>query len=912
MPTILIGGYYGAGNIGDEAILEAMLNELRTQKPDGMDLSFIVLSWDPEKTSTEHDVRAILWNDIHALLDAVLKTDCIIVGGGGIFQDYWGFDPITYLRKTSRDISAFGSLPLLAKLLDIPCMIYAVGVGPFKSDVARDHTRLAFERCQVATVRDQESLEFLKQTGFDFNDPALPSVEIYPDPVFALATTTDDSEQVNHFLQQRNIDEGTPLLGISLRHWDIDKSPEEWLTPLASDLKAFLGSHPQVHGLLLPFQVLEATPFTNDVPVLKQLAEQLDLPGRLHLIDQSFAPRFAQALIARCEVIVGMRLHAVIAAINESKPVVALSYAPKVQSVMEYAGLNAFCNPDLTLSPGGLTGQLQTAWDQREALSREIKSAHHTLRDKAKGHARLALNLLINSKPGDHDFPQHFSLEQIRRLYEADQAYEHMRETLQTQIWELQEVETKLTAQSVNLNHQLAAVKAQREELLKENTLLKAILNEIQSTRVWKMGQRWYGLRDNTILKYPYYFAVITKREGLLTAIQMAKEGQLIPVKTEPVQTIAALDTVRSIVATINSRSYKGVFVLTSAFEFDELYNQRVINLSKYLAREGWGVVYAAWVWHDASEAPPGEVKENIFQIPSNIFLEGYEALRHLSAQQKIFTVEFPYPGFLEVALALRSSGFIIHYDIIDEWEEFHQVGQAEWFDQDAEQGLVVNANILSAVSEPLVEKFAHLRKDIHLIPNGFDPTILGDFQNIAQRNFQHDKINLGYFGHLTPSWFDWTFIKEILDLARGRKLDVKIHLIGYGQPDLRKTLGDDLDSIVFHGKIHPENLHTYAHDWDLAILPFKSTELSRAVDPIKIYEYLYFGLPVIVKGIPHLSSLNNVYVVSNAEEFMQTLQSIRDQKITQELPNLIYEHTWEKRFTQLIQILEGELWMSL
>src|SRR6266545_7125196 len=116
MPIVLIGGYYGAGNIGDEAILAAMLGDLRSQRPD---TSFIVTSWNPEKTRQELDVEAVYWKDISALLDAALRADLVILGGGGIFHDYWGINPETYLRRGFWDLTAFGSLPLLAKLLNI-------------------------------------------------------------------------------------------------------------------------------------------------------------------------------------------------------------------------------------------------------------------------------------------------------------------------------------------------------------------------------------------------------------------------------------------------------------------------------------------------------------------------------------------------------------------------------------------------------------------------------------------------------------------------------------------------------------------------------------------------------------------------------------------------------------------------
>lgn len=108
MPTLLIGGYYGAGNVGDEAILSTILHDLRGHDPD---LNFIVLSYNPEKTRSECAVESISWYDINAVLDAALRSDLIILGGGGIFHDYWGIDPDQYLRSGYWDITAFGSLP---------------------------------------------------------------------------------------------------------------------------------------------------------------------------------------------------------------------------------------------------------------------------------------------------------------------------------------------------------------------------------------------------------------------------------------------------------------------------------------------------------------------------------------------------------------------------------------------------------------------------------------------------------------------------------------------------------------------------------------------------------------------------------------------------------------------------------
>ena len=889
MKKILIGGYYGANNIGDEAILDSMLGGLRSLRND---LSFIVTSWKPEETSRQFNVDAIYWKDINALLDAGTQADMIILGGGGLFHDYWGFAPDTYLRRDFWDISAFGSLPLLAKLLEIPCMIYAVGVGPFQSELARQHTRLAFERCQVATLRDNESLEVLKQTGFKAGDKPGFTLEVLPDPVFSMTISREDEVEVARFLRERQIDEDAQLVCVVLRFWDLSAPLLDWLPYIAEGLNRFLAENSSAQVVLLPFQVLDATPHTNDAVVLKKLYEFMAESWRIHLIEEPVTPRFAQALIKRSSVVLGMRLHSLIMGINVGTPVVALSYAPKVLSVMKRAGLDEFCNATLTPNPEKLAAQLQKAWEKRDTLRRTLQPMQAQWNIEAQKHARLASELLEQSHRKPLQFGQQFALEQLRLLNQVDEA----RDRQDKEILALQSRLTELES-------------------------LKVRLNEIESTNFWKLARLYYHLMENTPVRYPYRFAVTLKRQGLRMAFLKTLDVLRTHSQTKNYSNYTIVDqqmdaptVVSKVQVELNARKLKGVFVVTSAFVFDELYNQRVINLSKYLAGNGWGVIYVAWSeTRGASPRMGQEVFKNILEIPSAMFLKGYETLQYIQASPRYFVIEFPHPEFMAAALRLRRYGYKVVYEIIDDWEEFQKVGQAIWFTKAIERALVVNANYLTAVSRPLVEKFAFMRKDIHLIPNGFDPSLLGKrYQNVARRNFKRQEVHLGYFGHLTDSWFDWDLLLEMLDIAKERGLDVHVDLIGYGEPHLEDRLANYRDRVFLHGKIAPAELYKFVRDWDIAMIPFKAGRLSEAVDPIKIYEYLYFGLPVIVTGIAHLKDLPGVSVATDADQFVETIDQLRTRKENPKRSPVLREFTWKRRFSKLLNILESKEWMSL
>src|SRR5947207_2183494 len=149
--TVLIAGGFGYGNTGDDAILTCMLNELR-ESIRGVRL--IALSANPGETQRRYDIEAVNWQDIPQIIKVAESSDLMILGGGGLFYDYWGVQPDTLLSSTHGEISFCAGYCLLATLLNMPLMIYAVGVGPLLTETGRSFTRFAFEQSSAATVRD--------------------------------------------------------------------------------------------------------------------------------------------------------------------------------------------------------------------------------------------------------------------------------------------------------------------------------------------------------------------------------------------------------------------------------------------------------------------------------------------------------------------------------------------------------------------------------------------------------------------------------------------------------------------------------------------------------------------------------------------------------------------------------------
>ena len=329
-PRILIAGYYGFGNTGDEAILAAMLRDLRSRRP-GLDC--VVVSGDPAETAARHGVRSLLWTDVPAILEAAEHCDLIVLGGGGVFHDYWGARGDTLLTRRHGGIPYYSGFPFLATLTERPCMLYAVGVGPLFSDEGKSLTRLAFEHADVATVRDPESRDLLVNIGVPAG-----RIRLTADPAFGLSAEPGTVPEA--VLDARRRQKG-PVVGVCLRNWDVDVWPEAWQPQVAAALDEFIETR-DGSLVFVPFQARADDPLTDDLTVAEAVVGRMRRASAAQILRAPCGADEIAGVLAHCDLVVGMRLHALIFAVSAGVPAVGLVYDPKVANLMARVGLGAY------------------------------------------------------------------------------------------------------------------------------------------------------------------------------------------------------------------------------------------------------------------------------------------------------------------------------------------------------------------------------------------------------------------------------------------------------------------------------------------------------------------------------------------------------------------------------------------
>ena len=124
MSNVVISGYYGSRNAGDEAMLAAMVEVLSDLNPK---VNITVISASPEDTRQRHGVNAVGWLDLRGIFAAVRRADLLISGGGSLLQNV----------TSRRSLYYYLLIIWLAELLGTPVMLYAQGIGPINGGFAR-------------------------------------------------------------------------------------------------------------------------------------------------------------------------------------------------------------------------------------------------------------------------------------------------------------------------------------------------------------------------------------------------------------------------------------------------------------------------------------------------------------------------------------------------------------------------------------------------------------------------------------------------------------------------------------------------------------------------------------------------------------------------------------------------------
>ncbi|TYP57815.1 polysaccharide pyruvyl transferase CsaB [Thermosediminibacter litoriperuensis] len=362
MNKILVSGYYGFGNAGDEAILMAIVESLK--KLDN-NISIKALSANPKETKRMHGIDAVHRTNPFLVIKAIAEADLVLSGGGGLLQDV----------TSSRSIPYYLLIVYLAKKMGKRVMFYANGVGPVNRKLNKRLIAAVGNTVDLITVRDDNSRDQLMSLGVKN-----PPIYVTADPAFALKPVDDETGFGILRWKGINFDEGSLKIGVSVRPWNLGKNRQ-----VIAETCDYLIKNHDATIVFLPMQ------FPQDY------SESLEImglmKGKARVIDEPLGPRELLWISGQMDLLCGMRLHALIFGAIMGVPLLGLAYDPKVENFLKRVEQPSAGSP-LDLNVVDLCHLFEEAIGRRTESRSKLLAKKDELEGLAYENARLALKLL--------------------------------------------------------------------------------------------------------------------------------------------------------------------------------------------------------------------------------------------------------------------------------------------------------------------------------------------------------------------------------------------------------------------------------------------------------------------------------------------------------------------------------------
>ena len=312
---VVICGAYGRGNAGDDAILEAILQEMRSIDPD---MPITVLTKDPKATRLTYRVRTAGRMDVLTWKKAMRHAGLYINGGGSLIQDVTSRRSLWFYLHNIQAAHKAGC----------KVQMYGCGIGPV---LREQHRKLAASvlnaSVDVITLREPDSLKELQSMGV-----TKPEILLTADPALTLPAASED--EIDSVLLRAGIPPHGKYLCFALRNW---KGFED-KAPLFAQAAKYAY---ETYGLTPVFAAVEK----HLDPVAGRLAAAgLDIPH--YFLDDAGSAGTIIGALSRMQAVVSMRLHALIFAAGQGIPLAGVVYDPKVSAFLRYIGQENFLDLD--------------------------------------------------------------------------------------------------------------------------------------------------------------------------------------------------------------------------------------------------------------------------------------------------------------------------------------------------------------------------------------------------------------------------------------------------------------------------------------------------------------------------------------------------------------------------------------
>ncbi len=346
MARVVIAGWVGSSNLGDELVLKALLRKLRDREA-----TIVAISTDPAATRRDHRIHAVDHRRLDAIDRLIAGADVLVFGGGGLLQDETSRFNLPY------HLSRIGN----AKARKIPFAMVGMGVGPLRTNLGHTLVRKAFDGAVLGSVRDRDSGVVLEAMGLDRPELAADLALSLLSPVVAAEDRIGVSLRPWH---------GGSALPVAAT-WRKGLDEDDWFAPAMARALDEVAARTGLGIHLIAFQAGRDDRVNQQVAGLMKTPATMASPTLDGILDE----------VGRCRAMISLRYHGAIAATLAHRPSVLVGYSDKVTSLAHDLGEGA---RGIDRSPEGLDA-LPDALDAVLGKDEEVAAMLRHLRVRELG-----------------------------------------------------------------------------------------------------------------------------------------------------------------------------------------------------------------------------------------------------------------------------------------------------------------------------------------------------------------------------------------------------------------------------------------------------------------------------------------------------------------------------------------------
>ena len=354
---IMISGYYGTGNFGDDITLDAIIRNISQQYPLK---SITVLGHTNQSIYDDSRIHTLHRFDLWHILPLMKRTKLFLLGGGSLLQDKTSNRSIFYYLFMLHHAHKFGC----------KTMVYSNGIGPIYKKAHKRQLAKLLPKVDRITIRDKASYEYLQSIGVTNAILTADEAYNYPPNAKDLSLSTD-------------LPEGKKVLLVNLR--TTAAHTNETYKCIASAINTVAKKY-ELYPMLLPAQ------YEQDKAPLKTVSAQLKCPH--HLFDKPLNNAQIITLIQNCDYMLAERLHPIIFAAIMKKPFTCIVYDPKIQAVAEQFGMLNFSVRAEDIQTKELADKLGKMIENADNIHALLSPVIAKLTDAARRNSEIAGELL--------------------------------------------------------------------------------------------------------------------------------------------------------------------------------------------------------------------------------------------------------------------------------------------------------------------------------------------------------------------------------------------------------------------------------------------------------------------------------------------------------------------------------------